>query len=189
MSTRPESKPVHVEGFAYKIGSRSRSLLRFGILLLIILGILILHYFLLRKLTDWALPVFILSWLGVLFWFGYWDLMGKGEDGLTRWIDFLLKDSAYGTLEADGIRYRLVLRSRFLPWSSVARVEYSPLNSGRLSVFRIGSHTFSQVRPLTFGPGPAHRKASIEIEKILRDRREEIKFVTTDQISESFFHL
>src|SRR6266850_8179774 len=164
MSVPPESKPAYVEGLASTIGSRSRSLLRFGILLVIILGILILHYLFLRKLTELALPLVIFSWLGIFF--RCWRY-------LRGWVDFLLKDSAYGTLSTDGIRYRVVLRSQFIPWSSVARVEYSPLNSGRLSVFRIGPHTFSQVRPLSFAPWPAHAEVSSEIKKILRDRRED----------------
>jgi hypothetical protein len=180
MSVQPESKPAYVEGFAYTIGSKSRSLLRFGILLVIILNILILHYFFLRMLTDLALPVLILSWLFVPF--RCWRY-------LPGWVDFLLKDSAYGTLTADGIHYRVILRSQFIPWSSVARVEYSPLDSGRLSVFRIGRHSFSRVRPLSFAPWPAHTELSNEIKKILRDRREDAKFVTTDQISERFLHL
>jgi hypothetical protein len=55
----------------------------------IILGILTLHYFLLRKVTQLALPLVILSWLCVLFWF--W---GFGQGGLAGWVAFLLKDSA-----------------------------------------------------------------------------------------------
>lgn len=186
MFSQAESEPLHVDRFEYKIGSRGKALLRFGIWLVIILGILTLHYFLLHKVTEAALPLVILSWLCVLFWF--WRFGGEHND-LPRWIDSLLKDSAYGTVAADGIRYRVVLRSRFLAWSSVTRVEYSPLDSGRLRVFMIGRHTFSQVRPLSFGPGAANSKASSEIEKILRDRKEEAKFLTTDQKSEKFFHL
>jgi hypothetical protein len=78
MSARPESKPLHVDGFGYRIGSKRRSLLRFGILLVIILGTLTLHYFLLHKVTEAALPLVILSWLCVLFWF--WRFGGERND-------------------------------------------------------------------------------------------------------------
>lgn len=184
MSEHPELTATQVEGSEYEIGSRSRSLLRLGVLTAMILVALIIHYLFLRKLTDLAFPLLIFSWMCILFWF--W---GFGHGDLFGWIDFLLKDSAYGTVAVDGIRYNRMVASRFLPWRLVARVEYSPLDGNRLSVFRIGRRTFSCVRPLSFGPGSLNSRASAEIEKILLDRGEHEKFVITDQTPATFVHL
>jgi hypothetical protein len=166
----------------HSIGSKRRSLLRLSVLILITCSVLALHYFLLSKRTDWAVLVLVGSWFGVIFRF----LVRRR---LHKSVDFVLKDSAYGVVSEEGIRYRSMLRLRFTPWSSVARIEYSPRDSHRIDVFKVGAFTFSRVRPVHFGPAPSNAKVVQEIEKILNRQGTPEKLVTTDRLPEKFFHL
>jgi hypothetical protein len=110
------------------------------------------------------------------------------HSSVRGWIDFLLRDSAYGVVKEDGIQYRSMLRSRFVPWSSVERIEYSPRNGNRIDVFKVGAFTFTQVRPVHFGPAPANAIAVQEIANIGQLGAIK-KLVTTDSLPGKFLHL
>ncbi len=149
------------------------------------LAVLVLHYLVLWKLTNWLAALLLLAgtWVLVLWhrWMFPW--------GLARWVDFFLKDSAYGVVTGDGFKYQSMLRSRCVPWSSVARIEYAPHNGDRIDVFKVGKFTFSRLRPIHFGPAPSNSKAIQGIERILNQQGVTGKLVITDSEPEKFFHL
>jgi hypothetical protein len=105
------------------------------------------------------------------------------------WLDFVLKDSAYGVITQSGIQYWSILRPHFVPWTSVERIEYSPRNGDRIDVFRIGAFTFSRVRPIQFGTAPVNREAIQEIGRILGEHGASGKLVVTESVPEKFFRL
>ena len=179
--SEPLEVPEDKAAAAQSIGSEHRSLIRLSALILICCAVLYLHYLFLSKLTEWALLVLVGSWLGVL--------LRIGRTSRSTWVDFVLKDSAYGVVTDSGIKYRSLLRPRLVPWSSVERIEYSPRNGQRIDVFKVRAFTFSQVRPIHFGPVRRNGNAVREIEKILSQQGGSEKLVITDSLPEKFFHL
>jgi len=82
-----------------------------------------------------------------------------------------------------------MLRPHFVLWSSVARIEYSPRNGDRIDVFKIGTFTFSRVRPIQFSATPINREAIEEIGRILGEQGASSKLVVTESVPEKFFRL
>jgi hypothetical protein len=164
----------------HQIGSKSRSLLRLSMLFTVSLIFLAFHYLFLSKLTNWLLATALLvgTWTAVFL---------RMHSSVRGWIDFLLRDSAYGVVKEDGIQYRSMLRSRFVPWSSVERIEYSPRNGNRIDVFKVGAFRFTQVRPIHFGPAPANAIAVQEIANIFGQLGAIKKLVTTTRYLGSSF--
>jgi Bacterial PH domain len=166
----------------YSLGSRRLAFVRLALLFTSSLVFVALHYLYLWKLTNWPLAAVLLigTWVAVFL---------RLHSYVSGWIDFFLKDSAYGVITEDGIKYRTVLGSRFLPWPLVERIEYSPRNGDRIDVFKVGAFTFTQVRPIHFGPAPSNGKAIQGIEKLLNRQGTPEKLVTTNSRPEKFFHL
>jgi len=171
-----------VAGPAYPLGLRRTALIRLLLLFAASIFFLALHYVFLWKLTNWLLALLLLvgTWVAILL---------RLHRYVPGWINFFLKDSAYGVINEDGIEYHSVLRSRFVPWSSVARIEYSPRNGHRIDVFKAGAFTFSRVQPIRFGSAPYNGNTVHEIEKILERQGDPEKLVTRDSVPEKFFHL
>ena len=185
MSEQFSLQGTEIGGSAFPIGSRRVAIFRLSTLFTASLAVLVLHYLALWKLTNWLVALLLLAgtWVLVLChrWMFPW--------GLARWVDFLLKDSAYGVVTGDGFKYQSMLRSRCVPWSSAARIEYAPRNGDRIDVFKVGKFTFSRVRPIHFGPAACNSKAIQGIERILNQQGAPGKLVITDSEPEKFFHL
>src|SRR5437016_3925343 len=115
MSDQLRFQGSEVAGTPYSLGSCRVALVRLLLLLTASLVFLALHYLFLWKLINWLLALVLLvgTWVAVFF---------RLHSYVPGWIDFFLKDSAYGAVTEDGIKYRSMLRSRFVPWSSVARI-------------------------------------------------------------------
>jgi len=176
------SQGSEVADLPYSLGSSRVVSVRLLLLLTASLAFLALHYLFLWKLTNWLLALVLLvgTWVAIFF---------RLHSYVSGWIDFFLKDSAYGAVTEDGIKYRSMLRSRFVPWSSVAQIEYAPLNGHRIDMFKAGAFTFSRVRPIHFGSAPSNGAGIRAIERILNRQGTREKLVTTDSLPEKFFHL
>lgn len=182
MSTQREAE-LQTNGAAPTIGSRRRSLVRLTLLAVTGLVVLVAHYLFLFKLFPNRPVVIVLvigTWIAVIF---------RLHRSIGPWLDFIFKDSAYGEATEHGIKYRYMLRANFMPWSSVARIEYSPRNGGRINAFRAGKFSFSRERPIQFGPSPYNSGAVEGIGKILGQQGTLEKLVTTDSVPERVFHL
>src|SRR5690348_276031 len=108
----PKVWSCEVAGPPYSLGSRRVAFIRLLFLVASSLVFIALHYLFLWKLTDWPFTLVLLV--------GTWVLVFlRLHRYVSGWMDFFLKDSAYGEVTEDGIKYHSVLRSRFLPWSSV----------------------------------------------------------------------
>jgi hypothetical protein len=182
MSDELRFQESEVAGFPYSLGSRRVAFVRLLLLFTSSLVFVVLHYLYLWKLTNPPLAGALLigTWMAVFL---------RLHSSVSGWIDFFLKDSAYGVVTEDGIKYRTVLRSRFVPWSLVGRIEHSPRNGDRIDVFKVGAFTFSRVRPVHFGPAPSNSKAIEQIDRMLKCQGTPEKLVTTDSVPEKFFHL
>jgi hypothetical protein len=153
-----------VTGSACLIGSRERSLLRLGLVAVVGLVVLAVHYlflsiFLLHPAVTLALVAG--TWISIVV---------RLHRSMRGWLNFILKDSAYGVITETGVTYRSFLRPGCVPWSSVERIEYSPRNGGRIDIFEVAKFTFSRVLPIRFGPSRTNRKALEKIGKILSNR-------------------
>ena len=165
------------------IGSRERSLLRLGLLVVVSVSVLAAHYlflaiFLLHPAVTLALIA--LTWISIVV---------RLRGSMRRWLNFMRKDSAYGVITESGVTYRTFMRPGCLPWSSVERIVYSPRDGGRIDIFEVGKFTFSRVLPVRFGPAPTNRKAMEEIGRILAQQGNADKLVVTESPPEKFFHL
>jgi Bacterial PH domain len=148
-------------------------------------AVIAVHYLLIARIltdSDVALVLALVT--------GTWILVIlRLHKYVGGWLGFFIKDSAYGVITESGIQYRSILRSHFVPWSSVARIEYSPRNGDRIDVFKIETFSFSRERPIQFGAAPSNSKAIQDIERILNQQGATEKLVTTDSVPEKFFHM
>ena len=172
-----------VSGSARVIGSREKSLLRLGLLVVVSLVVLGLHYlFLSTFLLHPAVTLLLVT--------GTWvSIVLRLHRSVGGWLNFILKDSAYGVIRESGITYRSFLRPGCVPWSSVERIEYSPRNGERIDVFKMGRFTFSRRLPVRFGPAATNREAVEEIGRLLGQHGASDKLVVTASLPERFFHL
>ena len=135
----------------YTLGSRARSLFRFSCLLLPSLGTLAVLYLVILHLIRGVLGdgpenVFFAVTLlaGGIF-------VALAEALVLRripvWLASAIRDSAAGFVDNVGLRYRLLLRWRAVPWENISRIEYFGQNDGRIHVYIFGSPF-----PVRFGP-------------------------------------
>ena len=136
----------------HAIGSRSRSLFRFSCLLVFVVGSLAILYLVILQLIQHVLGD------GPENTFFAFVVLGGGlfcvliEAFLFRrilgWLAFAMKDSAAGFVDAVGLRYRVFLKWRAVPWRDISRIEYFAAENGRIHVYRFGLHHL----PIRFGP-------------------------------------
>jgi ABC-type transport system substrate-binding protein len=128
---------------AISIGSKARSLRHQLALLLFSVVILGLLYYLIEGMLGsqlLAAIVLIGAVLGAV-------LRRVFAGAFSEWAQLFRKDSAYGTVEPDGIRYHSIRGWQLLKWHNVQRVDYWPENESRLEI-----HVLNQDSPLRFGP-------------------------------------
>ena len=110
----------------------------------------ILHEFGINWIVDFgvALIAMVPACCAIL-----WSGLTSADEYLhIPWLSDIVVNLAYGAAEEDGIRFRKWLRSRFVTWRAIERLEYWPERDGRISL-----HLYSQRAPIIFLPAQSHQ--------------------------------
>jgi hypothetical protein len=82
-----------------------------------------------------------------------WSGLNSADEYLhIPWLSDIAVNLAYGTAEEDGIHFRKWLRSRFVTWRAIERLEYWPERDGQISL-----HLYSQSAPIIFVPAQSYQ--------------------------------
>jgi hypothetical protein len=122
----------------YSIGCRKRSMLRLLALFTLSISTLGLLYHVLAIFTDSALFVFVLVVILTA-------IHRAASQNAGMWALFIMKDGAYGSVKKSGITYHAMFRKKFVHWSQIDQLDYSP-RSGRITIFIYG-----RAMPIQFG--------------------------------------
>lgn len=167
----------------YPIGSKRRSLLRLSLLVSAILTILAIHFlFISLFLSNWLLTVSLVigTWILVLF---------RMSRYLRGWIDFLLRDAAYGVVTESGICYRNFFGELSLSWSSIAQVDYLLEQGDRIEIFKVPVRSVSRPLSIHFGPSRANANALTQFERIFKREGTPEKLAIKNMPTKKFFQL
>ena len=114
-------------------------------LIVYILLFAIIHEFGINWIVGFGLALIaMVPACGAILWSG---LTSADEYLHIPWLSDIAVNLAYGTAEEDGIHFRKWLRSRFVTWRAIERLEYWPERDGRISL-----HLYSRRAPIIFLP-------------------------------------
>ena len=125
------------------IGSKARWLRHLALLLVASIVILGLLYYLIEGALGEPLLAAIVLLGAVLGAF----IRRALTHALPEWVRLFMKDSAFGTVGPEGIRYYSLRGWHSLTWQNVRRIDYWPQNQNRLDIY-----AFSRGHALWFGP-------------------------------------